>query len=55
MLLFVAAPVVVVVVDVDIQGWYFCALNIGAVVTFSFVGGLKVHISVSDAYHRRTK
>ena len=53
MLLLVAAPVVVVVVD--IQGWYFCALNIGAVVAFSFVGGLKVHISVSDAYHRRTK
>ena len=54
MLLFVAAPVVVVVV-VDIQGWCYCALNIGAEVVVSFAVQLKVHISVSDAYHRRTK
>ena len=55
MLLFVAAPVVVVVVVVDIQGWCYCALNIGAEVVVSFAVQLKVHISVSDAYHRRTK
>ena len=56
MLLFVASVVVIAAVVVaEIHGKCFCALNIGAEVVVSFAVQLKVHISVSDAYHRRTK